>query len=111
MSVISSDNRALYLPIRRASAVVDEKRRTVLVDHTEGFSAYTIQTGNRFATYVTGEDLSGLPYTAAYGEDDRIVVVGGGQGKAYIFNVMGGSPIGVLQHARAGRVQHLAVSI
>jgi hypothetical protein len=94
-----------------ASAVLDDKQQTVLVDHTEGFATYTLQSGQRLATYVTGETLSGLPCGAAFGEHGQVVITGGRQGKVYIFDSMGGSPVGVLQHSRGGRVQSISVRI
>jgi hypothetical protein len=81
----------------------------VLVDHTEGFCAYKTRSGDRVASYITGEAPSGLPYKAAFGENSRIVVVGGGQGKVYVFDVKGGAPVGMLWHARGGRVQNISV--
>jgi hypothetical protein len=97
--------------VHSAFASIDKNQRYALVDHTEGFAAYKLTSGGRVATYVTGDKPSGLPKSVTFGEDERVVAVGGEYGKVFMFDKQGGRPIGVLPHSASGRVQHIAVRL
>jgi hypothetical protein len=92
-----------------SSATMDKRGQYVLIDHTDGFSAYLLSSGDCLASY-TCENNSGVPKQACFGEDNQIVVTGSDHGKLHLSGASGGTHMGTLKHASNGKVQWVTVS-
>lgn len=89
---------------------MDEEGTHVLVDNTTNFSLHAIATGRHIAMFNTGEAKVKIPKQTTFGEGGAVVVVGSDDGKAYVFE-RGGNPDQVLEHAKDGFTQTVAVSM
>jgi hypothetical protein len=92
-----------------AVAAWDKKRKTLLVDNADGVTAHEPVSGSRIASYL-GDQGEGYQKQVAFGERERVVVMGSERGKIFVFERSGGLPIDVLEHAAGGRVGRIAVS-
>lgn len=93
------------------SATVDEEANHLLLENDQGFNLYDMRTDTTIATYKMPQSRTTESKSLKFGETGSIVVAGSDEGKAFVFDRMGGNPIGVLQHARRGMVQSITVCL
>jgi hypothetical protein len=92
-------------------ATFSRKIREFAFDNAnDGFDVCEIDTGRFLATLKVGYTERAFPKDVAYGEDSKIVVTGGDNGKAYVFDRKGGRIQQILKHGDKGLVQAIAVS-
>lgn len=88
---------------------IHEKQTLFLIDNvTDGFSLHSMESGNLVRSYPTKPTISKAKQVA-FGEKGAIVIGGGEDGKAHIFDRKSGTRLQCLQHAKEGLVQTIAV--
>lgn len=83
----------------------------VLIDNVYCFSLHQISTGAVVQKYPA-VTVSGRPRSAAFGELNSIVITGGHQGSAYVYNATkSDTPMQILKHTDDGEVHHVTVRV
>jgi hypothetical protein len=91
-------------------ASFDMKRMEVLVDNTDAFAIHSMESGSCVSVFSTGRPTRRVPKQAVFTDDGETIVVGSDHGDVYVFDREGGHHTAVLEHARSGSTQTIAVS-